>query len=380
MSLPPAAIGLAILIPKFVSVFIDPIVGDWADRSAQGLRWRTVLIIAAFTVSASFATLFSSAYFQLGDAIAILAYVAFTFSYSAFAVPYSAAPVGLEAAELQRSQLIGLRLTYGFAGIIIGAALAPWLVDTGGGGSAGYAFMAFTLAAIIFANFLMTGLFGPAPRGAKSAKKPNGPFAILIPLRDSGFAKMAVIYGLTTIAFGAFGAGTPFLIKDTLGFGDSMVALAMLACFGAGFVSTPLWSSMQGRIGQRTVIVYGQALVIVGAMGLILRGVPVFVSGAGFVLIGIGFAAIQLACFAAIADCAAAKEQASASTYAALYTGAWVAIEKLGLATGAALAGLLLQITALPLSASLITSVVPAVLCMMAALITIQMPGAHATR
>ena len=69
-------------------------------------------------------------------------------AYAVFSVPYIAMPAEISRSPEERTTLMSFRMGFAMAGILLGGAGAPFLVDLAGGGRAGYAAMALTIGIV----------------------------------------------------------------------------------------------------------------------------------------------------------------------------------------------------------------------------------------
>jgi len=343
LHIPPAAAAIIVFVPKAWSLLWDPCVGLWSDRAQT--RWgrrRPFMVVGAAGVTASFLALFAWPYGGGGMAIlgvAILYFLLAT-SYSLFAVPYVAVPGEVAARPSDRERLTAWRISFGLAGVLIGASGAPLIVAWAGGGRHGYAVMGLAVAAICGAAMFCAALATPlrhveAQRGSAAD--------VWSALRNGAFRQLLCAYTLQLGGIGLLNALAPYWIVFKLQRPESQVGLVLGGMLALAVVVTPLWAWIVRRVGGRTAIAI--AAIGYGVLTLALQAAP-----AGpdfetlrlglFVAIGLPFSGLQVAPFALLAHVVHDHAEETGRQQQALMTGLWTAGEKVGLALGAGAAGL----------------------------------------
>lgn len=353
LAIPAAWAAAAVAIPKVWSILWDPFVGAWSDRTYTRFgRRRPFLVIGSLGVFAAFIALFSSpAGTPLSAFIWVcVAYFTLATTYSLFAVPYIAVPAELGRTEAERGRMVTMRITGAMIGLLAGASLAPVLVQAGGGGRAGYAFMA-----VLIAFLCLAAMFGPVLmlKGREAAARAvvAAPPSLFRQLRTAfahgNFRLLAISYFLQLTAAGAISALAPYIVTQVLGHSEGDIGAAMGVMLIITIVTTPLWGWLGGKFGNRPVLMVG-ALAYAGASAAF--GVSLTHGGdwtaalIGFGLMGAPLAAVQVLPFVLMAHLAHAESRDGASLEG-VFTGVWTAAEKLGLALGPGVAGLVLALT-----------------------------------
>ena len=173
LAVPAGLAGLAILIPKLWDIVTDPIVGSWSDRTQT--RWgrrRPFLLAGALLLPLCFMALFMA---PVGDPIVsffwvLIAFCAAAGAFTLFQVPYATMPTEMTGDYHERTTLVAYRMAFLTVGILAGGALAPELIEAGGGGVAGYASMSVVLALVTMAAMLVSSA---PPRSAIRARGSN---------------------------------------------------------------------------------------------------------------------------------------------------------------------------------------------------------------
>ncbi|MEW5684011.1 MAG: MFS transporter [Pseudomonadota bacterium] len=330
----PAVAGAILFAPKLWSLLWDPLVGAWSDRVRTPWGRRAPFVIAgALGVACAFAALFSAP-FGAGPRAAIwiaATYFALTTLYSLYAVPYVAAPAEL-ADEREAGRLISWRMTLVMVGVILGAAGAPLMVETFGGGLGGYRAMGGLIGAICLVLMLV-----PAGVLRRSTPPPTavarGSWRALL---HAPYLWLAASYVLQMAGVAVVSATMPYLVTRVLGRETGDVGLAMAVVLSSTLLAVPAWSVAARRMGAARALRLSAALYAVAALipAVVLLGQwgwPPFLGS--LALLGVGFAGLQVLPFML---CARVITGAAPSAEGTL-TGVWTASEKIGLAAGPAL-------------------------------------------
>ncbi|MFV3076355.1 MFS transporter [Niveispirillum fermenti] len=346
LGIEPALAGVAIFVPKLVwGVGCDMLVGILSDRWKHRINRRWWLLAGALCSPVAFLLLFHVPADLSTNGRVI--YVAGAFSlymavFATFSVPYLAIAGELSDDPHQRTVLMAWRLVFTAAGVLVGGALAPAVVQYLGGGQAGYEGMARVLA-VICPLSLLIAFFGAGRAARQAGRAPAAPalhrltpraalrvlaaprFSVLLTsnllqLTGSGMAYAAMLYFLTYNM--AQGAGALQLIGG----------LIMAACAGI-IVAQPLWVAVARRVGKKPVYVLsaiGYGLSYITWSLSADAGIPVaytlcFIAA----IFNSGWALLSFSMMSDIAG----EDRA----HAGLYSAAWIAVDKIGFALGGTL-------------------------------------------
>lgn len=345
LGLPLEYAGPAAAAPKFWALISDPLIGKWSDRARTRIGRRRPFLIAGSVIFAmAFVALFSLP--TLSNALTLFvlatsAYLLTATAYSLYAVPYIALPAELGRDPAARTRLMAHRMGWGLTGVLIGSAGAPMLVAAFGGGASGYSSMAVILACLSFAVMIIPAICirEPAPR------ERDGPLNSLSVLADPAFVALAFVYLLTLTAIGTMTAAAPYFVVSDMGRSEGDVGTVFLVILLLAVIATPVWGWIATRIGKLPVmtisfIIFALSLALVAA---VQPGWETFLIIC--IPLGVGFGGLQLIPFALLAEIIAARSK-TGSDLGGVYTGAWTAIEKLGLGIGPLAAAFLLKVTA----------------------------------
>jgi Na+/melibiose symporter-like transporter len=386
LAVPAALAGLAVFLPKAWDVVADPIMGFLSDRtrSRHGRR-RPYLLAGALAMLVTYVFLFTVPVFDSPIASFWYVMVLFTLSataYTVFAIPYVSMPAEMSEDSNERSRIVSYRMAFAMAGAIVGSAGAPWLVQAFGGGRHGYARMSLVVGGICSAAMLCAFFATRRVRLNESIVTEAGFLRQLIDtLGNAHFRALAFVYLTQILGIGTLVAAAPYYASHVKGAGEGLVGAMFLVMMGVATLCVPVWNSLALRWGKKPSYYCAIALLVAAMIGL--WWLPP--NGTGLLyglmaVIGLGFGAQQVLPFAMLTDVIHADP---ATGREGITTGFWVAGEKLGLALGPLLAGVILQacgfraglagLTAQPEAAligiRLAFSLIPAVLLVASALL-----------
>jgi glycoside/pentoside/hexuronide:cation symporter, GPH family len=363
LQIDPAWAAAIVFVPKAWAVLWDPLIGAWSDRTTGRFgRRRPFLVLGVIGVPLCFVAVFHVPKGLPVDAAAVwvaVAYFALATFYSVFAVPYVSVPGELAISSNDRSRLVAWRMTVAMIGVLAGGGIAPWLVALAGGGRPGYTAMALALGltcAVAMVQPLFMLRAHDQARSQASDARDSGSWwhQLRVGLRTEGFLRLAISYLLLLTAVGAFTSAVPYLITQSLGRTEAAIGTAMGMLLLATTFSISLWSRAgrmlgDGRMLATGAVAFGAAAAAIGwSAGSEPSWLMVLVL---FSAAGLPLAAVQVLPFTLLAHLIHEHTAAPGNT-AGLLTGAWTAIEKLGLALGPAL-------TALALAAGEPRSIIP---------------------
>jgi glycoside/pentoside/hexuronide:cation symporter, GPH family len=342
LGVPAGLAGVAVLVPKLWDIATDPVVGAWSDRARS--RWgrrRPFLLAGALTLPPCFVALFSAPAGAptLAFAWVLVAFCLAATAFTLFQVPYAAMPAEMSADYHERTTLVAYRMAFVTVGVLAGGALAPALIEAGGGGPAGYRSMAVALAGITAATMLVA-FFGT--RGAAQTPMAAQALPLRVQLRvalaDRAYRTLWLAYALQCVALGGVLAAVPYFVRYVLGEGQGAVTLLFVCLVLPAAVTMPLWTAVSRRLGKRAGYLAAAAIFAVMAASLLLAGPGRLATvGVQVGLLGVGFAGLQVFPFAILPELIDADEAATGSRREGVFTGLWYVGEKGGFSLGAAL-------------------------------------------
>jgi glycoside/pentoside/hexuronide:cation symporter, GPH family len=346
-----AVAAALILIPKLWSILWDPFVGRWSDRSMNGWgRRRPFMMAGIIGMVVAFVLLFNVPALSPSATIiwVSVSYFALATLYSLYAVPYIALPAEVSDNQASLAQLVSWRMVIVMIGILAGAAGAPMLVASGGGGRTGYGYMSWVIAScclVIMALPLM--MLRGRDRPAKARDIGEASVSLIADMKsvlaNARFRHLAIAYLAQATAFGAFSAIIPYVVTKGFAKTDGEIGTALGVYILATIVAVPAWSALGKKHGLRRALNLASICYAAGA-GIIGVLVLTHASWTTALLVlavaGIPFAGLQVLPFTLVGDVIRA-EGADAE---GRFTGVWTATEKLGLSLGPALVGMALSL------------------------------------
>ena len=350
LGIPAAMAGLAIFVPKIAIVILDPLVGGFSDtfRSRWGRR-RPLMFVGAVVTSLALIAFFHVPHLQGAPAqaayMAVMIAIGFA-GYALFSVPYLTMASEIVSTAAERTRLMAMRVAFMAVGLTIGA-YAGGIVELGGGGRAGYATMSWLFAAICLVTMLISVL---ATGFAQARERIGEPLSLrrklAIVTGNERFRLLLLIGFLQKlgegIGYGSFAYFCIYVVDQPLG----SMALVVLSAMTAQALSQPLWLWAGARWSPTTLYTVGVLGWCVNlGLWLLMKGQPQWLLipiGVQAGLASGGFLTVTLAMMAnGIAD----DSSQAGRNQEGLYSGVWLAAEKVAFAAGALIVGLLLQLS-----------------------------------
>ncbi len=350
LGIPAAAAGLGIGMMKTCEVVSDVMIGTWSDRQDPRVAARRRLMtFGAVAFPIGFALIFAApegAAWPVSLACILVASLLATIAYTTFSVPYITLVGELtDRAEL-RLRLTAWRMAFVAVGVLVAGAGAPLLVDLAGGGVTGYRLMAASFAALMM--LAAFGAVGAVP--PMNATPPMTARASLAGVRRAvlaaeGYRALWFSYVCQMVGISINAALLPYAVH--LAFRADALAVSMIFAIMtiATLVAMPVAVVAARRLG--TVSAYSASLIVSGGGLIVMASAQPFLiwpALAGAAIFGLGQAGATSLPFALLPQAFEASDPDLARANAGALTGLWIAGEKLGLAIGAAIAGVLLGI------------------------------------
>ncbi|WP_088308481.1 MFS transporter [Novosphingobium sp. B 225] len=337
-----ATVGAIFMAARAFDAVIDPIIGNWSDRTRG--KWGRRKPWIAFGVPAFM--VMTWAFFQppadVGMTYLLVAALLFYVTYAIVIIPYMSWGAEIRRDYEGRTQINSLREAGGILGTIL-ATLLPVLVlplFVEGDPTLRQILALLALTIIVVLAITVPIALRSAPQGEFEPHPPLGLFAALGLLRkNKPLLRMLVAIFVVWLG-GAFHNSTIlFYVTEGLGLGRADFLWLILAQYLMALISLPAWNKLANRLGRHRVLV-------LGAMGYFLahQGFH-FVPQGGFagaiavyIMAGFMTPVIWVMPPAIIADTVDYGMLKGGSDDSALYLALYAFVQKMALAIGVGLA------------------------------------------
>jgi GPH family glycoside/pentoside/hexuronide:cation symporter len=342
LAIPPAMAGIAIFIPKLAIMFIDPAVGTLSDRLQT--RWgrrRPLMLVGGLLASLSFVLFFHVPHFAspLAQAGYMSAIVLIGFAgYSLYSVPYLTMASEIGANEEERRRIMSWRVMFMAAGLSI-SAFAGGFIQAVGGGLAGYTIMSWVYGGVCLVTMLATvASTGKAHHGTESINS----LSLLQQFRqvvgNRAYLNLLLVGFLQKlgegVGYGSFAYFCIYVVEQPL----SGIGMVVLAATAGQVLAQPFWLRASRRWSPAllySVGVLGWCLNLL--LWLAMKGqsplwlIPLGLQGGA---VAGGFLMVTLSMLSQRMADDTAK---SGINLEGVYSGLWLASEKLAFALGGSL-------------------------------------------
>ena len=349
LAIPPALAGVAIFLPKVLILFVDPLVGTLSDR--LNTRWgrrRPPMLVGAVLASVSFVLFFHVPDFDSklvqASYMSLIILLGFT-GYSLYSVPYLVMASEIASGDVERRKIMSWRVIFMAVGLTVSmfsGGFMQWL----GGGLHGYAIMAWVYGAICFVSMMTTVTATanvPLADGDRSAPSLFQQFRLVasngryLRLLLVGFAQK-VAEGVGYVSFAYF---CIYVVNQPL----SGMGLVVLASSVGQVLAQPLWlraAKIWSSPTLYTIGVLGWCLNLVlwlamkgqSQLWLIPLGLEGGAAAGGFLMVTLSM----------LSNTMAADSMETGVNREGVYSGVWLAAEKMGFSMGALVVGVVIAL------------------------------------
>lgn len=347
------AAGLAATIFAFTKIYdglIDPAIGVMSDSTRTRLGRRlpymllgTVLLPLSIVGIFNVPQLPSTAETSAIIALALLFYAT---AHTIWAVPFVAMSVELSPHYHERSVLMAYRAYGSSIGIMLGSAIAPWLLASWGRTAEGHSSMSFVVGMVIFtvlgtavlllrsAKFTLPSQTDPRLFHQLATAWKNRPFRIL------ALTQISLIFGVACSA-----SSNAYFSRDVLRASDVWLGTFYIVLLLGTLVATPLWLHVSKRFDKKGA--YILSLVLYAALNLswILASPeePYALRVARVFLIGASMGGVILLSYSTLSDAIRLDFLQSGLRREGAFAGAISLIDKVASALGVACMGWILS-------------------------------------
>jgi GPH family glycoside/pentoside/hexuronide:cation symporter len=347
LAIPPALAGTAIFIPKILIVFVDPMVGTLSDRlrTPWGRR-RPLMFLGAILAGLAIVMFFHVPHFasptREAAYLSLIIFLGFT-GYSFYTVPCLVMSSEIADGAEERRRVMSWRVGFMAIGLTF-SAYAGAFMQSLGGGQQGYRTMSLVYGALCAATMLATvfsssglatgNLHGAAPSVFAQFRLVAANRRYLTLLYVGFLQKLA-----EGVGYGSFAYFCIYVVHQNLaGIGD-----VVLASMAGQILTQPLWLKaskkyrpvtlyMVGVLGWCLNLVLWLAMRGESSLWLIPLGLEAGAAAGGFLMVTLGM----------LSQVMAADTAATGQDREGVYSGLWLANEKLAFAGGALIVGVVM--------------------------------------
>jgi GPH family glycoside/pentoside/hexuronide:cation symporter len=349
LGVPPALAGVAIFVPKLLIVFVDPLVGLLSDR--LDTRWgrrRPLMAAGAVLAGVSIVLFFHVPRFESAPAQALymsfIVLLGFT-GYSLNSVPYLTMASEVAGSDGDRSRIMSWRVAFMAIGLSI-SAYAGAVVEALGGGVGGYSRMSWLYAGICLltmgATVAATGRMKTTPAATLTLSLPqqfrlvagNRRFLNLLLV---GFAQKTA----EGVGYGSFAYFCIYVVEQPL----SGIGLVVMSSVVGMVLSQPLWLRVARRLPMSTLYTVGALLWCLNlVLWLAMKGqaqwwlIPLGLQG------GMAAGGFLMVTLTMLSQTLAEDTARTGQNREGVFSGVWLATEKLAFAFGALIVGVMLAL------------------------------------
>jgi GPH family glycoside/pentoside/hexuronide:cation symporter len=347
LAIPPALAGIAIFVPKILIIFVDPMVGTLSDRlrTPWGRR-RPLMFVGALLAGLAIIMFFHVPHFPSpvmeAAYISAIIFLGFT-GYSFYTVPCLVMSSEIADGPEERRRVMSWRVGFMAVGLSF-SAYAGAFVQSLGGGQAGYRTMSLVYGALCAATMLATVF---CSSGLKNAHMQTASPSLASQLRlvagNRRYLTLLAVGFLQKLAegvgYGSFAYFCIYVVHQNLaGIGD-----VVLASMAGQILTQPLWLRLSKKYAPVTIYTIGvlgwcvNLLLWLAMRGhssiwLLPIGLEAGAAAGGFLMITLGM----------LSQVMAADTEATGQDREGVYSGLWLANEKLAFAGGALIVGVVI--------------------------------------
>lgn len=347
---PGALAGTLILIPRIWNVISDPLMGGISDRVKSRWGRRRPFLLAGAVVWGVFYGLMFWIPEDLTQTQKAVWFLITCFGVntglSLYHVPYSAMVPEMSRSTEERLRLLSYKEIAARASVLITVMASPLIVAAAPNALTGHRWVGVTAGCLIFLSGL-TAFLSTAKAPAVSFQPQTMSWweQFRTFRRNRGLFRLAGVYLCSSATDAFYSAMLIYFITMTLQLpGSLMGTLYPIGSFTA-ILMTTVWAALGRRIGRRdacTVACIGAAATFLSAMLM-----PVAMRWAMFpfmVLVGGFFAGLFLLPGTMVPDAVDADEKISGQRREGAIYGAWILTQQTGMAIGAFLVGVYLDL------------------------------------
>ncbi|KAF0171322.1 MAG: MFS transporter [Hyphomonadaceae bacterium] len=341
LAIPPAIAGLALLAPRLLDAFADPLMGAISDRTRSSFgRRRLYLLLGAPLLGLSFAAVFfipADGPLNVRVALLVVTFMLSNAAVTIYEVPYSAMAAEMTSSYRERTSLTGYKMIAARLGGVAVAFAAPMIFGSQESLTAGFRLLGVCAGAFM----LVTGLWAyvataKAPRIETTPSRFSLREEISAVMQNRAFCALWVAFLLQNLAIGAAATTLIYFVTQVMAVSPQLSGLFMATGGVAAVIATPVWVFLARRLGKRRGYYAGLATVAVSAIpALVIAPAQSWLLFPILIVAGVGEAATQLFPNAMAPDTVEVDELTSGLRREGAIFGAWGFCRKLGMTGGA---------------------------------------------
>ncbi len=346
---PGALAGTLILIPRLWNVITDPLMGGISDRIRS--RWgrrRPFLLAGAVLWGVAYAAMFwIPEHLPLGQKAAwfLAACLAVNTGLSLYHVPYSAMVPEMTHSTDERLSLLGYKEIAARLSVLVTVMGSPLIVGFAPSPLIGYRWVGIAVGILIFLSGVVAFLAtAKAPAIAFQPQTMSWGEQVRTFRQNRGLLRLSGVYLFTSASDAFYSALLIYFITIALGQPGSLTGALYPVGSLTAIVMTAVWAQAGKRIGRKTAC----SIALVGAASVFLLSllIPADASWLMFplmVLLGGFFAGLFLLPGTMVPDTVEDDERISGQRREGTIYGAWIFTQQTGMAFGAFLVGVYLD-------------------------------------
>lgn len=220
------------------------------------------------------------------------------------------------------------------------------MVEIGGGGEAGFRFMAIVLGSLITV-FCLICFFATRKANTLPVNVKKSPFGeqVKIAFRNTPFKMLMMMYTFQSLAIGVLMAGLIYYVKYVMGLPETSMGIVFPILIVTAIIFIPVWVKIGTKLGK--IKAYKIGLIILSVMLFSLfftKSSQLNLFYIQIFLLGIGFSSFQLFPFSMLPDTIEFDELQSGMRREGIFSGIWSSAQKTAYSVGPSIVGFTLSI------------------------------------
>lgn len=349
-----ALAGMLLTISKLYDILADVAIGVGSDRTKSRFGRRRPYLMAGAIVGA-FSLLMVFIPPSLSDG-ALTIYMAiglilYSTGYSLFAVPYVAMAGEMTDGYHERTRLLSFRTFFVAIGQLCAAAGMAAIVEWGGGGSRGYAFMGAAAASIVFTTMLLSFI---GTRNARRVERddsgmPRRPKMEQIKsiIRNRPFVQLMGAKTFLYLAISVISTTKLLFLLNVLGVGYAGLVHLTISQNVVAMMVVPIWTWCGRRFGKTAC--YQVAILILTTLYasyiFTAEGISIYELWIRGAVNGIAASGVTLMGISMLPDVMEYDRKSNGDRREGVYSSIYALMEKVAFAIGPGLMGLLFALS-----------------------------------